>query len=168
MDIDYLITTCAADVSNKTMAAIVQTESGNHPWVINDNTTKKVLIFDDQKEVTLKAEELFKKGHNLDLGLAQINTGNLAHLNLSVKQVMEPCTNLKAASKILNGFYKVASVKFKDKQDVLFHAIAAYNTGSFYKGSKYAEKVLKLMNLESKNIPYNILTPYNAPIMVKW
>lgn len=166
INLDYLITSCAVD--RDIISAIIKVESSGYPWVINDNTTKKILRFSTQDEVTEKANELLNKGHNLDLGLSQINSSNLKKLNLSVEQVIEPCTNLKAAASIFNNFYKIASLKFKDKDQTLFHTLSAYNTGSFYKGYKYAEKVFKLINIESKDIKYNVITPYNASIMVEW
>jgi type IV secretion system protein VirB1 len=141
INLDNYIKACTYDVSAKTIAVIVEVESERNPWVINDNTTKKSYKFISKEEAVAKAEELITQGNNIDLGLAQINSYNLPKLNLTAGQVLEPCTNLKAGSTILKGFYFQAKERFSDNQQALFHALSAYNTGSLYNGYEYASKV---------------------------
>ena len=167
MDMDYLINACEIDVAPQIMVAIVKTESGGNPWVINDNTAKRVFKMSDRQTTILQAKALLAKGHNIDVGLAQINSNNLASLGLSVEEVIEPCTNLKASAAILKKFYKLGAAKFTTPQQALFYSFAAYNSGSFNRSHSYASKVWRVAFGEAGFTKPDKPTPYKAPIMVE-
>lgn len=142
-----LLLACAPAVDPVTMAAIVKQESGGSPWVIYDNTGKRSYRLSSKGEAVLKATELISAGASVDLGLAQINSKNLRWLGLSVEQVMDPCTNVSAGAKILEGNYK----RTRD----LNSALSMYNTGRADSsiGRAYTEKVFRHAGVVVPAIP---------------
>jgi len=143
-DLPTLFAQCAPDVGISTMHAIVRTESTGKPWVIGDNTATLRVQPTTKAEAVATATALIARGHNLDLGLAQINSRNLAWLGLTVAQVFDPCTNITAAATILKQQYRRAALQFGPGQQALLAAISAYNTGSLRQGFRngYVHKVL--------------------------
>ncbi|MGT2457752.1 lytic transglycosylase domain-containing protein [Cupriavidus basilensis] len=115
-----------------------------NPWAIGDNTTHRSVSAASKQEAVATANELIAAGHNLDLGLGQINNRNLAALGLSVEQVFEPCTNIGAAATILTWGYQRAKQVHGPGQEALQAALSAYNTGSLSRGfaNGYVQKVL--------------------------
>jgi type IV secretion system protein VirB1 len=68
------------------------------------------------------------------LGLAQINSENLSALGLTVEQVLDPCTNLRAGAAILSEGYARAMKVHGPGQQALQAALSAYNTGTLTRG----------------------------------
>lgn len=142
-----LLMMCAPAVDPVTMAAVVKQESGGQPWVINNNSTKKSTVFDSKAAAVAAALEAVRLGQSVDLGLAQINSKNLAGLGLSVDQVFDPCTNLAAGARILTAGY--------EKSGSLLGAFSTYNTGRSDSkvGSAYAQKVFGQAGIKVPGIP---------------
>lgn len=140
-----LIQTCSPDVGYSTMRAIVRVESGGNPWAINSNTLKRSFNFETRDEAELAATQMLRRGHNIDMGLGQVNSRNLPGLGLSVSQIFEPCRNLTASAKILkDAFASSWAIHYaKGEAMVLRHAISRYNTGNDWNGMKngYVAKV---------------------------
>lgn len=132
---------CAAGVSPRTMAAVVSVESGGWPLTIHDNTANRSYTFTDRRRAVTDATALLAAGHNLDLGLAQINSANLPRLGLRPLQVFDPCTNLRAGASILSGAYAAAVRAFGPGQAALRFALSAYNSGSLFAAPQYARRV---------------------------
>ncbi|MCA8270400.1 lytic transglycosylase domain-containing protein [Burkholderia vietnamiensis] len=133
-DLSALIQQCAPGVGPVTMAAIVRTESGGVPWRIGDNTTGSSYTLPTKEAAVARATELTNAGHDLDMGLGQINSRNLKGLGLTIEQVFEPCTNLGAAARILTWGYQRAVKVHGPGQEALLAAISTYNTGSLTAG----------------------------------
>lgn len=147
MALDFLALSqeCAPWVAPQTMAAIVKTESGFNPLSIGVNGGARLVRQPDNKaEAVATANWLIAKGYNIDLGLGQVNSSNLAKVGLTVDDAFEPCKNVAAAATILHGNYQAAKGKVQDDQAALHAALSAYNTGSFSKGfsNGYVQKVL--------------------------
>lgn len=134
IDLAALIHQCAPQVGPSTMAAIVRTESGGYPWALNDNTLTLARQPATKDEAVAVASSLIAAGHSVDLGLGQVNSRNLPTLGLTVAQVLDPCTNLRASSAILQEGYRRASVVYGEGQQALLSAISAYNTGNLTNG----------------------------------
>src|SRR5687767_2719140 len=97
---------CAPNVSLATMEAIIKVESGSDPLAMNVNRVKvQPVVPKTAPEVAALAKEWIAKGFTVDLGLAQINSANLPALGLTVEQVLDPCTNLRAGAAILSEGY---------------------------------------------------------------
>ncbi|MBN6739189.1 lytic transglycosylase domain-containing protein [Acidithiobacillus sp. MC6.1] len=133
-----LLQTCAPLVAPVTMSAIVQTESGGDPWTIYDNTTGQSMTFANKAQAVAMARILIAKGHKLDMGIAQVDSENLHWLGISVTNIFNPCTNLKAAQKILLGAYRKAGANGVGS---LKGAFEAYNSGNTQGDGHYAQTV---------------------------
>jgi type IV secretion system protein VirB1 len=140
---------CAAGVAPRTMAAVVSVESGGWPLTIHDNSANRSYRFDDRPNAEATARKLLAAGHNIDLGLAQINSSNLAGLGLTPAQVLDPCTNLRAGASILERAYVSAARRFGAGQAALRFALSAYNSGSLFAAPQYARRVAQAAGLDS-------------------
>lgn len=146
MDFNVLSAECAPWVAPQTMAAIVKTESQFNPLAININAGAKLEHQPASKEeAVVTAKWLIANNYNIDLGLGQVNSANLAKTNLSIENAFDSCKNLAAAATILQWNYASASKKITGEQAALHAAISAYNTGSFTRGfnNGYVQKVLR-------------------------
>lgn len=120
-----LAVTCAPQVAPVTLAAIAQTESGLDPLAVGDNTVHRSYHPAAKAEAVALAAQLAAEGHDLDLGLMQINQGNFGWLGLDAGDAFEPCDSLAAGAAVLT-------------------ALSRYNTGksSSPVGMAYARRVL--------------------------
>lgn len=144
----YLLNHCAGPVAAPgTMAAIVAVESGKHPWAINDNATRQAYYPATYADAVALAHSLNAQGHyNLDLGLAQINEGNLATYHASISQILKPCFNLGVASLILRNGWSSAVGRYGTAPAALRYvisgAVETYNSGSMFGSPSYAQSVV--------------------------
>jgi type IV secretion system protein VirB1 len=137
-----LIARCAPQVPPRTMAAIVAVESGGDPLAIGDNTTRHSYHPPDRATAEAIASRLIAAGHSVDLGIAQINDANVAHLALNLHTVFDGCANLSAGAEILAQDYAIATRRFGAGQVALRHAIGMYNGGSLDAGASYVRRVM--------------------------
>ncbi len=150
MDFNSIAAECAPWVAPQTLAAIVRTESQFRTFAIGVNGGAKLQRQPSTKEeAVVTAKWLIANNYNIDMGLGQVNSANLAKTGLSVEEAFDPCKNLAAAGKILTWNYQSASKKIPNQQAALHAAISAYNTGSFTRGfsNGYVQKVLNNSNL---------------------
>jgi type IV secretion system protein VirB1 len=107
------------------LAAIAQTESGLDPLAVGDNTAHRSYHPAAKSEAVALAAQLAAAGHDLDLGLMQINQRNFGWLGLTAGDAFEPCDSLAAGAAVLT-------------------ALSRYNTGksSSPAGMVYARRVL--------------------------
>src|SRR5690606_8108839 len=80
------------------------------------------------------AQGLVAAGHDVDLGLGQINVRNLARLGLTLETVFEPCRNLAAAAAVLRDGYARGRALHGPGQAALRVALSVYNTGDPQRG----------------------------------
>jgi type IV secretion system protein VirB1 len=126
---------CAPNVAPITLQAIVQVESGGNALAINVNGIHvQPPPAKDAREAAQVAESYIMRGYSVDIGLMQVNTRNLTALGITVEQVLDPCTNIRAAATILTADYVEAVHTRGDGQPALQAALSAYNTGDFYRG----------------------------------
>lgn len=145
-----LITRCAPSVAPSTMAAIVQVESSGNPLAIDDNTTRRSYYPRNRTNAEALANRLIEAGHLLDLGIAQIDSMNFAHLGMNVRTAFDPCTNLRAGSAILSSDYAFAKQRYGGGQIALHHAIGMYNTGRLDGGARYVRQVLAAAGIRER------------------
>jgi type IV secretion system protein VirB1 len=137
----HLLATCAPRVGRVTMSAIVVYESGARRYAIGDNTTRRSYFPGDRRRAEALADSLLRAGHNIDVGYAQINSGNFARLGLDAHRALAPCENLQAGASILARDYAGAARSYGPGQTALLHALSAYNTGGYWAGLGYANGV---------------------------
>jgi len=145
-----LIAQCAPSVAPSTMAAIVQVESGGNPLAIDDDTTRRSYYPRDRASAEVLANRLIEAGHTLDLGIAQVDSANFAHLGINVHTAFDACTNLRAGSAILSAAYGFAERRYGGGQIALRHAIGMYNTGRLDGGSGYAQQVVAAAGIHER------------------
>jgi len=131
-----LIASCAPTVAPSTMASVLRTESGFDPNELHVNGPNGGDIHPATKaDAIVQAIDLIVvQRKSVDLGLGQVNSGNLASLGLSVADALDPCKNLAAAAKILSAGYITASQTQADPQQALRTALSRYNTGDPARG----------------------------------
>lgn len=135
---------CAPAVAPETMMAIVQVESRFNPLAIGVNGRPRVTVTArTPREAAARASALIASGRSVDLGLAQINSGNLAWLGLSVEAAFDPCLNLAAAQRVLQDGYARNAAASVGEQPALLTALSYYNTGHPRRGfaNGYVAKV---------------------------
>lgn len=126
---------CAPQVAAETLVAIAHTESRFNPLAIGVNRGgPPAPKARSRPQAARTARELIARGHNIDLGLAQINSANLDRLGLTIEAAFDPCRNLAAAAVVLIEGYRPAGGTAADRQAGLRTALSRYNTGSPTRG----------------------------------
>ncbi|CCD29351.1 Putative Lytic transglycosylase-like, catalytic precursor [Candidatus Glomeribacter gigasporarum BEG34] len=154
-NLSHLMLQCAPSVHPITLGALIRTESGGYPYALSDDgpqhlpwQARKNLLRSfypkTLKEATDIAKMLIHNGHFVGIGLTQVNSQHLSRLGLTVEQLLDPCTNLRAGVWILTHFYIKALRQYKNPQSALLAAISAFNTGDFKSGfaNGYVQKVM--------------------------
>jgi soluble lytic murein transglycosylase-like protein len=124
------------------MTAIVQVESGGNPLAIGDNTARRSYYPHNRAAAQRLARRLLDAGHQLDLGIAQIDSMNFPGFGVNVHTLFDPCINLSIGAKILSDDYAFAARRYRDAQVALRHAIGMYNTGRPNGGARYIARVV--------------------------
>lgn len=140
-----LIERCAPGVARETLLGIIEVESGFRPLAIGARHHLRPARIADLPTAVAEASDLIAAGESVDLGLAQINSRNLARLGLSVAGAFEPCRNLAAAATVLREGYARALAAGEAPQAALTAALSAYNTGHPRRGlaNGYVAKVVR-------------------------
>lgn len=145
-----IIRDCAPQVAESTMSAITRHESRWRPYTIAINKASVSLSRqpDNQEEAVGAAKLLLQRGYNFDMGFAQINSANLKNpalkaRGISLENIFDTCTNVRAAEAILVDCYVRARGYYRNEQTALNAALSCYNTGNFSKGitNGYVRKV---------------------------
>lgn len=123
---------------------VIRVESGEDPIAINVNGVGRRYPT-NRSEAAEIARRFMAAGYSVDLGLTQINSGNLGMLGLTVEQALEPCANVRGGATILAADWQAAKGRFGAGDAAMAAALSAYNTGSFQRGfangyvAKYAQ-----------------------------
>lgn len=150
---------CARLVGVQTMAGLIEHESGWHEFAIGDNTTRQTYFPKTYLEATELALKLRGQGHDLDAGLAQINTSNWARYGLDEYSVFDPCTNVRAGASILRENYRTATGIYPPGDIALAHALSAYNSGQLSARLDYASDVIA----NARRVRYLAAAPARRP-----
>jgi type IV secretion system protein VirB1 len=147
MEVISLVKICGLVLSQSLVQGIVETESSGNPYAVNINSDQilhRSVSFNNVNEAVAYSRGLIKNGYSIDMGLGQINSGNLQSLGLSVEQVFDPCTNLNALQTIFLRGYNLQVDKSLTPSEKLSAAISRYNTGNSESGKTngYVNKVL--------------------------
>jgi len=138
LDVPSLLTlaaSCAPSVAPETLIAIVHAESRFNPLAIGVNSPGVGVPKPATKaEAVMAARDLIRRGYNIDLGLGQINSANLAWLGLPVEDAFEPCRNLAAAARVLTINYQAVIATAASRDHAIATALSLYNTGDRRRG----------------------------------
>jgi type IV secretion system protein VirB1 len=141
-----LISACAPSVDVRTAAAIVAVESGGSPYAVNDNDTKRAYF-----PTSLEAAKALVRrlaGHQLAVGIAQVDSVNFARLGVDAVRALDPCTNLRLGAQVLAEDYRREYARARGatekarRQIALRRAFSAYNSGSPTAAPTYAALVV--------------------------
>jgi type IV secretion system protein VirB1 len=141
MALAALLKACAPSVGLVTMSALVVYESGAQPYAIRDNSTRRSFLPRTPTAALQLATKLLSERHTIDLGYAQINSNNFRAYGLTAESALQPCTNLKTGSQILQADYARETLTYGAGQTALVHALSVYNTGDSWSGTGYAAGV---------------------------
>jgi type IV secretion system protein VirB1 len=160
---------CAPTVAPETMMAIVQVESRFNTLAIGVNGHPRLTITArTPQEAVARASALIAAGRSVDLGLAQINSGNLARLGLSIEATFDPCLNLAAAARVLQDGYARSDARMVGEQTALLTALSYYNTGHPRRGfdNGYVARVTRAAARFTPATPDGLArTPRATPVM---
>ncbi|MCP1471957.1 type IV secretion system protein VirB1 [Sphingobium sp. OAS761] len=135
---------CGPSVAPETLMSIVHAESHFNTLAIGVNSPgiRRPEVA-TKEEAVAAARALIRRGVNIDLGLGQINSANLAWLGLSIEQAFEPCANLAAAARVLTLNYRAVARLAPTPQHAIATALSLYNTGDRRRGfsNGYVAKV---------------------------
>lgn len=131
-ELQLLFKKCAPTVAPETMAEVTRVESGGNPFAIGVVDGKLERQPQNLEEAVATAEALEKAGRNFSMGLVQVNRFNLARYGLTYRTAFDPCSNLRAGSKILEECY----LRARDARhpDPLAAAVSCYYSGTFSRG----------------------------------
>lgn len=151
MDLSLLIEECNLGAPAEVVEAIVQVESRRLPYALGANRREgqaapRWVKPENLTEAVMVAVDLVSRGYNIDVGLMQVNSDNLAQMGVSIAEAFEPCRNIQLGSRIyldavaqVNGLSDIFPSPFSQMQG----ALSLYNTGSTWKGfsNGYVERV---------------------------
>ncbi len=154
---------CAPNVAPETIAAIIHVESGGDALALGVNgPVKRQARPTNIAEAARQAHYYMGLGYSVDLGLMQINSNNLPGLGFTVEQVLEPCNNLRAGSRILSRGYIGAVKQFGPGQAALRAALSVYNTGNYEQGF-HNGYVAKYYPAKPWEVQYPVIEPKSNP-----
>lgn len=135
---------CAPTVPNDTLAAISRTESAFHPFALSINYPQtsarragfangSMLLARQPRTLTEAmswASWFQRHGYTVSVGLMQINTQTATLYGVSLRQLFDPCLNVKAGAKIITDYYHHTHRNGSSTSEALLNAISAYNSGN--------------------------------------
>jgi type IV secretion system protein VirB1 len=138
-----LAQSCAANVPVSTLEAIARTESALYPYALSINRPHQLarrqgwssgtISFERQpaslEEAIAWAKWLLAQGITVSIGLMQVNSEHAQALHLTVEQLFEPCTNLRAGAALLAAIYTAVARAQGEGLPALDTALSYYNTG---------------------------------------
>ena len=127
---------CAPAIHKDTVLALVRVESGFNPYAIGVVGGRLSRQPRNLEEALTVVNQLEGNGFNYSLGLSQINKYNLPKLNLDIRKVFDPCTNLRAGQTILSECHSRAKARGMDGQEAVKAALSCYYSGNFTTGLK--------------------------------
>ncbi len=127
---------CAPGVAPATLLAVARAESALEPLAIGVNGPRagRQPRARSAAEAVSTARALLQAGHDLDLGLAQINVRNLPRLGLTLEAAFDPCRNLAAGASVLREGYVRGAARHGPGQTALRVGLSYYNTGRAARG----------------------------------
>ena len=149
---DQLASSCAPGVAIPTLRAVAAVESHFDPLAVRDNTTRESWTPSSLSAAAALAKNRLKLGHSVDVGLMQINSGNLASLGIEVKDAFDACHSLDAANRILQTALAAGSNE-AERQAAILITLSRYNTGKPLSGiaNGYAHQVMSAQDTPLTN-----------------
>lgn len=139
-----LAQSCAANVPVSTLEAIARTESALYPFALSINRPHQLARRQGWNRGTITLERqpasldeaiawtkwLLAQGITVSIGLLQVNSEHAKALHLTVEQLFEPCTNLRAGAVLLATTYTAVGRAQGEGFPALDTALSYYNSGT--------------------------------------
>jgi type IV secretion system protein VirB1 len=157
---------CAPAVAPQTLLAVARAESGFDPLAVAVNVVPRRVYHPASAAAAVAlAGPLIARGESVDLGLGQINSRNLAALDLTLPAAFDPCRNLAGAAEILAGDFAASRPARIGAQPALRQALSRYNTGDPLRGLRngYVSRVARSAALVAVQPPPSPTRPVVAP-----
>lgn len=138
------------------MQAVVQIESSFNPYAIGVVGGQLERQPRHRAEAVATAKALHNAGHNISVGLAQVNIKNFSSHGLSLETAFDVCENLRAGSQILADCFRRARNAGAHRQSALKDALSCYYTGDLRRGYKLGY-VTKILNASQKPVQSTII-----------
>jgi type IV secretion system protein VirB1 len=104
-----LAQSCAPSIAIETLAGIVSLESSFDPFAVRTGRGPAVAQVPATKTEAIKIATLRASKHqDARLGLGGIGMTELQNLQLSISSAFDPCLNLQATARLLDGYYRRA------------------------------------------------------------
>ena len=134
---------CAPDFDPRVLRAVAHIESGYDPLALHNNTKHISIALSSVSASAEQASLWISKGYSVDIGLMQINSGNLSALGMTIDDALDPCRSLEAGARMLSNAYTQGAT-VADRQAALLIALSRYNTGHTLAGlaNDYVGRVL--------------------------
>jgi type IV secretion system protein VirB1 len=143
VDLLTLAVACGHLVHPATTLRVIDIESRGHFYAIHDNTSGAQYDPANLQQAASLARSLISLGHNLDLGLMQINEQVwLRPIRFPLERALSACTNIRLGTTILSANYAQVLARSADSTDALMRALSLYNSGSETRSLGYAVRVL--------------------------
>lgn len=156
MDLLSLALLCGPLVDPETTLRVINVESGESATAIHDNTSGESYLRLSAEEAARTAERLIRAGHRIDLGLMQINYGKwLSKSSFSVREALDPCTNIRLGTSILSAEYARALSHSRTLHEALQFALSAYHSGSETRSPGYADRVFLVRPRVAMSVPHD-------------
>lgn len=120
---------CAPTVHHETLLDMAKVESGLNPFAIAVVATPiQSYLAKTRQEALDKINELEKADQDYSVGLMQINRRNFHRFSVTAQDLLDPCTNMRVAEKIM--------VECYNRGGNLKNALSCYYSGNFETGQK--------------------------------
>jgi hypothetical protein len=103
------------------------------------------------------------KDRGVDLGLAQINSGNLAEQGVTIPEVLHACSNLSVSGRMLSSTFTDERQHYSEPV-ALDRTLQAYNSGLPYGDSIYTENVLRAASSQYAHVTMSALAGAATPV----
>jgi type IV secretion system protein VirB1 len=159
---EQLAAGCVPQAPIHTLRAIVRVESAFHTYAMSLNYPASIAkrLGYPPGRVSLRHQPidlnqalqwtalLARNGISVSLGLMQVNTEQGARMGLTPRQILDPCTNLRAGWSIYSLDYVVALGQVRSPGMAAKAALSLYNTGQLWEGfsNGYVDAVISAAN----------------------
>ena len=131
--LSLLVRQCASSSDPGVLRSVAHVESHFDPLILHNDTKHISVTASSLAASAEQAKQWISQGYSVDIGLMQINSGNLPALGMAVEDALDPCRSLEAGAYLLSSAY-ARGASTADRQAALLIALSRYNTGHPFAG----------------------------------
>lgn len=150
-ELDTFIETCTNGVHPSTVAAIIEIVTARDPFIFSvlpaDGKQYRAAVSDAQTVIE-KGKEVIMEGGEVSVGLMQVSSHYWLEYDVTVADMMHPCTNIEVGSSLFAETYKHFFDLTGDEREAMRAAFDTYIQGNIYESGGYS--VTKLFERKSQ------------------